>query len=261
VRTLVALAAVAVALAGCLDETLDEDEDGRPPSYLERLLAPTSEPLLLAVHAVPGRSPTPAAVDTLQAALQDMTGRPVDRQPDRSLPRQPDRYTTDELVAALSPLAEAANVPGAVVLHVFAVNGNVTDAPTESGGALGLYLGKGITVAFMDDLQGDFGLPGVSPQVPQVQAFQYKAERAVLVHEAGHAMGLVACGTPMVRPHNDTSSPCHSHSDHSVMWKGVHQALDPAWLQAQGVGALDYVWTFDEDDRADVRAFQAALAS
>lgn len=84
---------------------------------------------------------------------------------------------------------------------------------------------------------------------------QRLVERAVLVHEYGHLLGLVDCGLPMQTPRADPDLPCHSRNRESVM-----SALGPSrsadqWLLRDGTGP---VWRFDEHDWRDIRAYQAA---
>jgi hypothetical protein len=80
-------------------------------------------------------------------------------------------------------------------------------------------------------------------------------ETPVLLHEAGHAMGLIGLGAPEVRPHAQPDDPHHSRNPESVM----HAAVDSlgyaraTWHQT----TASPVDLFDADDRADLAALRA----
>lgn len=73
--------------------------------------------------------------------------------------------------------------------------------------------------------------------------------RIVLIHEAGHLMGLVNLGAPMMNPHEDTAHPKHSLNPDSVMYWQAESADLIGLLR--GGRAPD---NFDADDIADLRA-------
>lgn len=75
-----------------------------------------------------------------------------------------------------------------------------------------------------------------------------EVERIAVVHEAGHLLGLVNNGTPMVTPHEDTGHPRHSTNPASVMY----------W-EVEGGGVVNLIKggnapdNFDANDIADLR--------
>lgn len=74
-------------------------------------------------------------------------------------------------------------------------------------------------------------------------------EKVTLVHEAGHLLGLVNLGTPMVTPHEDAAHRGHSSNEHSVMYWAV-EGSDVVGMFLGG-GAPD---DFDANDKADLHA-------
>lgn len=73
-----------------------------------------------------------------------------------------------------------------------------------------------------------------------------EAERTVLTHELGHAIGLVNRGVPMVQPHEDPSNPGHSDNDDSIM---------TARVETGGIFGFNNIPDdFDSDDRRDICA-------
>ncbi len=83
-------------------------------------------------------------------------------------------------------------------------------------------------------------------------------EREILLHETGHALGLVNNGAPMVHPHVDQTDSCLCHSDNpsSVMYtsRDLPYYLDRRMDRLTGEEAY-----FDSDDLADLRAHQEEL--
>jgi hypothetical protein len=74
--------------------------------------------------------------------------------------------------------------------------------------------------------------------------------RHVLLHELGHALGLVGEGVPMLRDHMDHAHPGHSASPDSVMYYRVP-------MNTQQVVSGDLSDHFDSDDLADLAAARA----
>jgi len=75
-----------------------------------------------------------------------------------------------------------------------------------------------------------------------------EVERIATVHEAGHLLGLVNNGTPMVTPHEDSQHPKHSTNHASVMYWEVEGGGIVNLIQ--GGNAPD---NFDASDVADLR--------
>ncbi len=70
-------------------------------------------------------------------------------------------------------------------------------------------------------------------------------EQAVLIHEFGHALGLVNRGTHMVNPHEDAQHARHSNNRNSVMYWAVESA--------GSLGSLNSIpKTFDSNDKLDL---------
>ena len=136
---------------------------------------------------------------------------------------------------------------------VYVAGGSQDD--TSDGKVLGAaYHGTSI-VMFKGTINANTGGGALSGKPPT--AF---VERAVLVHEFGHAAGLVNLGAPMQAPHEDASHPHHSTNQKSVMYWAVENS-------AGLVGIVNCItlpndcgipYQYDDNDKADLRALREA---
>ncbi|MGQ0536020.1 MAG: hypothetical protein ACT4PT_08100, partial [Methanobacteriota archaeon] len=110
------------------------------------------------------------------------------------------------------------------------------------GSSIAIFKGN-VRSASRDDCTGLLCPPGTDPEERFV-------ERAVLIHEFGHILGLVNHGIPMVQPHEDANSPGHSTNERSVMYYAVESTL-VANLFDDGESIPN---EFDAMDKADMNA-------
>lgn len=249
--TLVLLAALA---AGCTFPILHPP--AQPRYYAEVIGGAPWTDLVVEIDYAPGHQPSAAATTHLIDTLRNVTGKTnvvLDEQ--QTLNDTPGHvWTADELLALEAQTRRHEHKAPAALIHVLYPAGtfNNTDAAgvTISGRALGP-----VTV-FLDKLrEAGVGTPaGVLP-LPQPTQGVETLERSTLLHECGHAMGLVDNGLPMVRDHEDrTDDPAkggHSSDPRSVMyWKvDSSKALEQFLLRDGSVPDQ-----FDNDDRADLRS-------
>lgn len=136
-------------------------------------------------------------------------------------------------------------------LHVLYLNGE--DANRSS---MGVLLTSGAIILFPETFEKNPGPVSVGA-VGKAGGFSPKWERHVLIHEFGHAVGLVDCGVPSLKPHSDPTSKCHSSNPKSVM--AVHGPRPSADPEAYARSLTeDPAWQFDEDDLADLAAYRKA---
>lgn len=255
-----------VAASGCLasdapapassSEATDAWEDTLPAAILWAHPYPD---LLVEIDHVEGREPSRLALETLRRTLEEVSDKErVILAPPTMLPREDGRFhgrhewTLEELADVHARYFDA-GVPGAygadgtARLHLLYLNG-VYRLDAGGGGlvaqhAAGLQLEDALLM-FPDDLPVGFGQGADRPWSPYY-------ERKLLVHEAGHAMGLVNAGIPMQRPHVDRDG-VHSDNPGSVMAVGNHGPFALEMVQ-------DNQWApyrFDADDLADLDAFR-----
>lgn len=241
----------AAAATGCLGVATREGitENTGLATYHD----PTAYPaLLIEIDFMPQVPPSHDAMETLRGALSEATRRQDVRVEaeaiDPRLLQGLDGEWTDAELIAIAAATLSSAPPGAfsngslAVLHVVYLEGG-TDG---DGTALGVANGR---TAFL--FRTPSTLPDTGLRSPVV-------ERAVLVHEVGHILGLVNNGVPMVRPHEDPESPHHSRNTESVMYHAVDGGEALLATLAEGFAPPHQ---FDADDLADMRAFRERLAS
>lgn len=71
------------------------------------------------------------------------------------------------------------------------------------------------------------------------QASRIKLESTVLTHEAGHILGLVDIGTPMVTNHKDAAHPDHCNNSNCLMYSAAETTDITGFLLTGNIPVLD----------------------
>ena len=252
-RELILLMCIGAA-AGCL-------VDGRDlaPSVARAEAYATAFPfsdLVIEIDFAPGREPSALALDGLRQILASATDKrevrvlPPTPLPDEARFRSADAdWSGRHRDVHVEQFDSFDGGPGrygrgdAAYVHVLYLNGRI-----DNNGSVttGIHTEYGISI-YVDDMRNPPPTRATADQLLMLTAPD-EIERAVLVHEFGHLLGLVDAGARMVRPHSDGQG--HSTSAQSVMYGGVHATQ----LAREN---KEVVWTFDEDDLADLRQLQA----
>lgn len=245
------LAALFILAAGCTF--------GQPPRempYYEQVLS--GEPftdLVVEVDHAPGHRPSAAATTHLVSTLKNVTSKArVTLVLDESLPAEARDLTFDELLQMERDTRSTEHRAPVAVLHVLypagTYNGSNAAGVTISGPVLGpvsVYLD--VIRSIPNPVEG--GPLGPLPGIPNPERAVEVMERATLLHEAGHAMGLVDNGLPMVTPREDPEHPGHPTNAQSVMYWAIESTAGLRQLLVQDGSVPD---EFDADDRADLRS-------
>jgi len=229
----------AVLAAGCVNPL----GATAPRYYLHDVLQgdPFTE-LVVEIDHAPGRAPSEGAKAHLLKVLKEVTHKTDVRfVVEQSLPNDSGkRWTGDELIALERETRSTEHKAPVAVLRILYPAGTF-----ENGAAAGVaFGGKRLApaVVFMDSLRDlSTVIPGTT--VP--------AERAVLVHEVGHALGLVNTGITPVNDHEDPQHPGHSKNPKSVMYWQVNKMNGLREMLLRDGSIPD---TFDSDDREDLRS-------
>jgi hypothetical protein len=259
VRRAAFLLVVAVIAAGC---SALNDRVTQPGSAAKDIVSTKYANLRVELDYPSGSEPNAQAVAELKAALQEVTGRDdahvtIAQSPD--IPAEPNRAYSISDIQALENAHRSSHTGGDTVsVYVVYVAGSSTD-DSGSSKVLGVaYHGTSLAM-FKGNIRANTAPDGsILTQKPQ----ENFVERAVLVHEFGHAMGLVNLGTPMVRDHedrvNDPARHGHSSNAQSVMYYAVETTGGLATIVncVTGQCGADIPYRYDADDKADLRALR-----
>lgn len=245
----VALAVAAAVLAsGCLDAL----GAGQGPSLPQALLLQdVAGGIIVEVDAVRDRAPRPEALDLLRTTLEEVTGKPVALAGPSIIPAQGGGYREADLrrihqeTAFFGP--DGYLQSGQAVLHVLYLDGSLRSDAGDRHTLGRTLLGDGLIVIFRDSYSHAYRLLNGTEWADA----SGEMDRHVLLHETGHALGLVGNGVPQVRDHADPQSKGHSRYPESVMYH--HPPMTPQQFVTGTVSV-----TYDVDDLADLAAFRAS---
>lgn len=238
---------VSVALAGCPSLP---GVGGGPGAKHEAYLTGGGVLVVELDHA-PGQGPTPGIRSALESELERITRKTVEVQVSQQLPAGGSQrvYDEGELRDMHEQFQDEEDRSGVVVMHMMFVDGRIrSDGSTNIAGLA--FASEGVALA-MATLRENTCPDGSLTCLGEPEFTN--AVRAVAIHEAGHLLGLVDLGLPMVRDHEDDEHPGHSTNDRSVMWWEVEVGTRLSNLFTRG---SDIPWQFDSNDIADARAIQ-----
>lgn len=232
-----------VAFAGCLGS---QASLGLPFEASSFVRADPFPVLLVEIDHVEGRPPSAMALDALRSALADVTAkREIRFPPFGTFPAEPGGRPWSEVAELQREVRSFETGGDTIVLQV-----TYADSTCREGdkGLLGFESGRRVVICVKAIDEGPQAGPLVVPDPSRE-----RVERAVLVHEAGHVLGLVNHGAPMVRPHEDREHLGHSASRESVMfWQMDAQDALLGFLADETGPAF----AFDADDLADLKALR-----
>lgn len=191
------------------------------------------EDLTLELLQQAGAAPSPSALGHLRARLGDVAGRSIGT----TGPVEIEGGTRSWSAAELTELADqkAIRPAGSATIRMLFVHGTLGG----NRSVLGVAVRGDVLAIFVDQVRSSGGLVGNSEGV----------ERAVMLHEAGHILGLVDLVLDTGR--EDPEHPGHSPNRGSVMYWAVEST---AIGQVFGDNPPD---TFDDADRADLARIKA----
>lgn len=212
--------------------------------------------LLVEIDYPAGSAPNDEAKAVLKSTLAEVTGRDPSRiefLETADIPADSGKkYSLNEIIQLENEHRDRQTQGDTAVFYVLYVAGGYEDDSGDSrvlgiaykGTSLAIFKGN-IKAATRSQVVGGISVPTVDEEC---------IERSVLVHEFGHAAGLVNLGTPMQRPHEDAAHPGHSANKKSVMYYAVENSVDLFALFTGGCSDIPY--EFDADDKADLAALR-----
>lgn len=173
------------------------------------------------------------SVPDTEAEMQDIG--PV---PDEEL-------TVDDLLALADRHRDEPGGGATRTYYIVFVSGLYTDGSGPRPDVLAVSIGRtGVIAMFKDVIAGTGGVG------PNVERF---VEQSTLVHEMGHALGLVANGVATTSAHHDAAHGAHCTNEACVMYWLNEGASDMAAFAQRYVLANDTI-LFDDACLADVDA-------
>ncbi|MHB1260767.1 MAG: hypothetical protein ACYC2H_03530 [Thermoplasmatota archaeon] len=204
---------------------------------------------VIEVDTIQGQDPPAGALDLLRNRLLAVVDKPdgIEIHDDETLPSRGGTWSQKDLLDYSAAHAQTPTSGKTVAIHLLFVDGayeqgNVLGATFSSETNSGRVVETGPIVIFSDVIRdGCTPLNGCLTGTTSI--FE-----AVLVHEFGHAMGLVNNGIPMQRDHEDDAQPGHSTNQDSVMYYAVETTN--VFNLFRGGPPTEY----DVDDKADLCA-------
>lgn len=263
-RTVAAILILAIAASGCLQQVQDTLRGGPDIHHPEALLRDDPyDRLVVEIDHVAGHEPSPLALDALKQRLGEVTDKKEIRIPEPTeIPAQGGGYDADDIrrihMATFDRFGPDHQYRGSATLHILYLDGLSGTEP----GFQGIYVTDFVrgeqtaAIALLPDhWRGPTGLGGLAGlPAPGADTFAQRIERSVLVHEAGHALGLVGT-VPEQRERHDPDDPGHSTNPQSVMHSGPVR-VDQDYMAFLRETGYDPVWAFDADDLADLKAYR-----
>ena len=142
------------------------------------------------------------------------------------------KYTAQDLLELAKQNRSSYSQGDTVSLYILYVNGSFA----ENEDALGVALNASVFVIFKDRIS----------QATTALVLASEIERAVLIHELGHLLGLVNINYQSSRNHEDSGHPKHANNTNSVMYWAVEDISVANILR----GGPPY--RFDSDDQYDI---------
>jgi hypothetical protein len=157
-----------------------------------------------------------------------------------------EELTTDDLLALADTYRGRHDESDTKTYYLLFVSGHFADAGGVQPNVLGLSIGHtGVIAMFKDVIRST-----ASPVLPTLVRF---VEQTTLVHELGHAIGLVDNGVPTVAAHVDTPHGAHCTNDRCVLYYLNEGASDAAMFARQVITTGNKI-LFDDQCLADVDA-------
>ncbi|CAN5810077.1 hypothetical protein BH11MYX2_BH11MYX2_12160 [soil metagenome] len=157
-----------------------------------------------------------------------------------------EELTVEDILAIAAAHRDTQSTSSKTAYYIVFVSGYFTDDNGPNNAVLGVSLGNTHVLAMFKDVIRSTG----SPVFPNVEKF---VEQSTLVHELGHAVGLVDNGIPMVTPHKDTAHGAHCTNDHCTMY-WVNEGASSAAQFAQMYVSSGNTVIFGDECLTDVDA-------
>ena len=223
--------------AGCFEDIPIVENNGVPGSLTLACLRNDVSSLVIEIDYSAGNAPTSESISTLKSRLASVCDKPGGITVSSTATDFPHSgsWTADDVRTSGHDTRETGPLTKSGVLrwHIIFPAGKYTD---ES--VLGVAVDASTIAIFqdaVDDAEGIFGRPS-----------RDEVEKAVMVHESGHLLGLVNLIYDSPFSHEDSEHSGHSDNEDSVMYWAVETVGINQFISG------DIPDDFDVDDRADL---------
>jgi hypothetical protein len=247
-----AVLCLALASSGCLGSGGGGIFGGGGPGPKDYVSDDQYSKWVIEVDSIQGQAPPAGVLDFVKDRLDAVVSKPdgVEVRIDQTLPARGGTWSQKDLLDFSEANFQTATSGKTVAIHLVFVDGaydqgNVLGATFSRETSSGRVVETGPIVIFSETIR-DTCSPLTGCLGGDASIF-----RPVLVHEFGHALGLVNNGLEMQRGHEDTAHPGHSSNCDSVMYWEVETTGIVSFLCG---GRTSASTEFDGDDRADLCA-------
>lgn len=225
---------LAVALGGCLGSGGGLFGGVGPRDYLS---SSDYDTWVIEVDSVQGAAPSAGALDLLRSRLMEVADKPggIEIRQSDTLEARGGTWSSRDVLDAAARSRDLSTGGDTVVTHLLFLDGQYS-----TSNVLGVAIGHSTIAIFSQTIRDNCTV------VNGCLTGSDSVFRAVLVHEFGHAMGLVDNGIPMVNNHEDPENPGHSSNRDSVMYFAVETT------NVFNVFTGGPPTTFDAADKADM---------
>lgn len=234
----------APALAGCTDLFGTRTVPGAGAWAAEFLSDDPYTELIIEVDWVQGQRPSDSAIALLEQRAEERLSKPggVTVIMDDEVPSRDSRYSTEELFRMEQDHRSRHKEGQTAVLYALFVDGR-SEQDEGDRRVLGVAYTASSFAIYKESIQA------VNQGIGALFVDAEDIERAVVVHEFGHILGLVNIGLPMCQPHEDPDHEGHSDNRDSVMYWAIESNMF-SYLERRGAPPPTQ---FDSDDRCDMR--------
>ncbi|MEL6178280.1 MAG: hypothetical protein AAFS10_04970 [Myxococcota bacterium] len=162
-------------------------------------------------------------------------------------------FTTDAILAIAETHRDQTSSGTTATFYVVWLDGFFEDSEGPQESVLGVSLGDtGVIAMFKPVIEGAFGPPALADRINRF------VEQTTLVHEFGHAAGLVNRGVPLTSEHHDADNGAHCTQSDCVMYFANEGVLDLVDFVA-GVLESGETLTFGDACLADMDALASGM--